>query len=73
MTESFLENISGSNTNQIKKNSKPSTTNIFFDERIDLNFIADLINEGDRVLDLGCENGDLLNELKKKNCKKNEI
>ena len=70
MTESFLENISGSNTNQIKKNSKPSTTNIFFDERIDLNFIADLINEGDRVLDLGCENGDLLNELKKKNCKK---
>ena len=70
MTESFLENIAGNNSISINKISKPSTTNIFFDERIDLNFIADLISEGDKVLDLGCENGDLLNELKKKKCKK---
>jgi homoserine O-acetyltransferase len=70
MTESFLENIAGNNSVSINKISKPSTTNIFFDERIDLNFIADLINEGDKVLDLGCENGALLNELKKKKCKK---
>ena len=70
MTGSFLENISGNNSNSVKKNSKPSTTNIYFDQRIDLDFISDLIEDGDKVLDLGCENGDLLNELKKKNCKK---
>mgnify|MGYP005739307187 FL=1 len=35
-----------------------------------MKFITDLINANERVLDLGCEDGTLLEELKKKNCKK---
>jgi len=70
LTTGFLENVSGKNPSTIKNNNTPSTTNIFFDKRIDLKFITDLVEEGDKVLDLGCEDGNLLNELKKKKCKR---
>ena len=70
LSSSFLENISGISTLKKSQNLSRSTTNIFFDERIDLKFITDLINDNERVLDLGCEDGTLLEELKKKNCKK---
>ena len=53
-------------TNNISR----SSTNIFFDERVDLKFITNLVNKNDRVLDLGCEDGTLLYELKEKGCSK---
>ena len=70
LSSSFLENITGISSSKKSKNLSRSTTNIFFDERIDLKFITDLIHDNERVLDLGCEDGTLLEELKKKNCKK---
>ena len=70
LSSSFIQNISGLSALNKSKNISRSSTNIFFDKRIDLKFITDLINENERVLDLGCEDGTLLSELKKKNCSK---
>ena len=70
LTSSFLKKVSGQEKNYAITKSNLSSTNIFFNNRLDLDFICSLVEEGDRVLDLGCEDGKLLNELKKKNCSK---
>ena len=70
LSSSFLENISGSSYTKKTNNISRSSTNIFFDERVDLKFITNLVNKNDRVLDLGCEDGTLLYELKEKGCSK---
>ena len=70
LSSSFLENISGSSSTKKTNNISRSSTNIFFDERVDLKFITNLVNKNDRVLDLGCEDGTLLYELKEKGCSK---
>lgn len=70
LTSSFLKKLSGKEKNDQIKNASPTSTNIFFNDRLDLDFICSLIEKNDRVLDLGCEDGKLLNELKKKKCSK---
>ncbi len=70
LTSSLLKKLSGKEKDHQIKNSNPTSTNIFFNNRLDLDFICSLIGENDRVLDLGCEDGKLLNELKKKKCSK---
>ncbi|MBM01102.1 MAG: homoserine O-acetyltransferase [Chloroflexi bacterium] len=70
LTSSFLKKLSGKEKNDQIKNSSPTSTNIFFNNRLDLDFICSLIEKNDRVLDLGCEDGKLLDELKKKKCSK---
>ncbi len=70
LTSSFLKKLSGKEKNDQIKNTSPTSTNIFFNDRLDLDFICSLIEKNDRVLDLGCEDGKLLNELKKKKCSK---
>jgi len=70
LTSSFLKKLSGKEKNDHIKNASPTSTNIFFNDRLDLDFICSLIEKNDRVLDLGCEDGKLLNELKKKKCSK---
>ena len=70
LSSSFLENISGHPSTKKTNNISRSSTNIFFDERVDLKFITNLVDKNDRVLDLGCEDGTLLYELKEKGCSK---
>ena len=70
LSSSFLDNVSGLSSSIKTNNVGRSSTNIFFNERIDLKFITNLVNKNDRVLDLGCEDGTLLYELKKKGCSK---
>ncbi len=70
ITSSFIKKISGPIKDQKFEKSNPTQTNIFFNNRLDLEFITSLVEKGDRVLDLGCEDGELLEELKKKNCSK---
>lgn len=68
LTNSFLKKISGSLKEHVTEKSSPTSTHILFNNRVDLDFIVSLVKEGDRVLDLGCEDGKLLKELKKKRC-----
>ena len=70
LTAAFLNKLKGEHTKNIHS-SKLSTrekTNIFYNKRLDLNIVADLVPKNSSVLDLGCEDGDLLSLLRDKGC-----
>ena len=65
--QAFLQKISGEVTFTVnsKPHHKQQATSIFFDKRLDFQFIADLVSKNSKILDLGCQNGELLQLLHK--------
>ena len=68
LTSAFLNKLTGDIEKTIHslKPSQREKTNIFYNKRLDLNIVADLVPKNSAVLDLGCEDGDLLSLLREK-------
>ncbi len=65
--QAFLQRLSGEIvfTGDVRPHQKQQKTSIFFDKRMDFQFIADLVPKNSKILDLGCQNGELLQLLHK--------
>ena len=64
IAESFFKNLIHLNNGEIKKAKVfDSKVNIGLNNRIDFQYISNLIPDSSSILDLGCENGDLIEQL----------
>lgn len=65
ITRSFFNNTFDSENQKIKSRKLSSKVKIGLTNRIDFQYISDLIPKNSNILDLGCENGELIENLSK--------